>query len=103
MIPPPSSVRTALVVLCLVVVPRAGAQAESLALACPVCHGAPATDAAHAPSAVPSFYGRPAREIASQLRDFRAGSRQSSAMSRLAHSLTDAEIDTLATTYGAPE
>lgn len=103
MIPPSSSIRTALAVLCLVAAPRVGAQAESLTLSCPVCHGAPATDAAHAPSAVPSFYGRPAREIATELREFRAGSRQGSAMSRLAHSLTDVEIDALARTYGAAD
>lgn len=75
------------------------AQAGSIALSCPVCHGAP--DAVRAPSAVPSFYGRPAEEIGWQLREFRAGSRQGSAMSRLANALTDDEIDALARLYGA--
>lgn len=76
-------------------------QAGTIALSCPVCHGAPGADAAHAPSAVPSFYGRSSQEIGWQLREFRAGSRQGSAMSRLAHALTDDEIDRLARRYGA--
>jgi cytochrome c553 len=96
-------VRTALALLCLALAAQARAQADSLALSCPVCHGAPSTDAAHAPSAVPSFYGRPVEEIAWQLREFRAGSRQGSAMSRLAYAMTDAEIDALARTYGAAD
>jgi cytochrome c553 len=97
----PSTFGSALFLLGVLAAPRAGAQAESLVLSCPVCHGAPTTDAAHAPAAVPAFYGRPADEIAWQLREFRAGSRQGSAMSRLANTLTDAEIDALAHTYGA--
>lgn len=79
----------------------AGAQAESLALSCPVCHGAPGSDAANAPSAVPSFYGKPADGIAWQLREFRAGTREGSAMPRLAQALTDAQIEALAHWYGA--
>lgn len=98
------SSRGAICALALALLPMTGAaraRGESIALSCPVCHGAPGADAAHAPSAVPSFYGRPAEEIGWQLREFRAGSRQGSAMSRLAHALTDDEIDTLARRYGA--
>lgn len=96
-------VRTALALLCVALAADARAQADSLALSCPACHGSPSTDAAHAPASVPWFYGRPAEDIAWQLREFRAGSRQGSAMSRLANALTDAEIDALARTYGAAD
>lgn len=92
---------TALVLLCLAIAPRVAAQADdAIALACPVCHGTPSTDAAHAPSAVPGFYGRPAAEIEWALREFRAGTRAGSAMPRLAYALTDAEIEALARLYG---
>lgn len=101
LIPYPSR-RAALALLCTIAfAPRVGAQAgESIALACPVCHGDPSADAAHAPAAVPSFYGRPSSQIAQQLREFRAGTRDGVAMPRLAHALTDAEIDALARRYG---
>ena len=94
--------RAALALLGCAVAPHAGAQAESLALACPVCHGAPSADTVRVPSHVPSFYGRPSAEIAAQLRGFRDGTREGSAMPRLAHAMTDAEIDTLARTFGGP-
>jgi cytochrome c553 len=96
----PSSFGIALALLCGIAAPAAAEQAGSIALSCPVCHGAVGSDAAHAPSAVPSFYGRSAEEIGWQLREFRAGSRQGSAMSRLANALTDDEIDALAHRYG---
>lgn len=100
MIAAPRSLRTALTGSCLLVAPLAGAQADAIALSCPVCHGAPAASAAQAPSAVPPFYGRPVGEIEASLREFRAGTRAGSAMPRLSHSLTDAEIEALARRYG---
>jgi cytochrome subunit of sulfide dehydrogenase len=95
-----SGARAGLALLCLAFAADAGAQAEAIALACPACHGSPTADAARAPAAVPWFYGKPADEIAWSLREFRAGRRQGSAMPRLAHALTDAEIEALARTYG---
>lgn len=70
---------------------------DSLSLSCAVCHGA-----REAPSAVPSFYGFTSAQIDATLREFRSGTRDGTAMPRLAKALSDAEIQALAFEFGAP-
>lgn len=76
---------------------RTAAAQEPLTLSCAVCHGTP-----EAPSAMPTFYGRPAPWIAEQLRDFRSGAREGTAMPRLAASLSDEQIESIARRFGRP-
>ena len=64
---------------------------------CPVCHGTP-----QSPSQVPSFHGLPSGTIATMLRDFRAGTREGTAMPRLAGGMSDAQIEALARRFGSP-
>lgn len=68
---------------------------DTLTLSCPVCH-APA----NVPSAIPSLEGLAADRIEQDLRAYREGTREGSAMPRLAAALTDAEIRRLAERYG---
>lgn len=94
MLPSPAK-RLAGALLCALSAGASHAQDDPLALSCAVCHGTPA-----APSAMPDFYGLPAARIAELLRAFRAGDREGVAMPRLAAALSDAQIDTLARTWG---
>lgn len=70
---------------------------NALSLSCAVCHGP-----REAPSAVPSFYGLSIAQIEAALREFRAGTRDGTAMPRLTKALNDAEIQALAFEFGAP-
>lgn len=78
----------------LLAVPAARAQ-DPLSLSCAVCHGP-----RDAPSAVPSFYDHSTGRIDTLLREFRDGTRDGTAMPRLAKALSDADIQALACEYG---
>ncbi len=92
---PPSLAIAAL--LTTVLTARTAVAQEPLTLSCAVCHGTP-----EVPSGMPSFYGRPAPWIAQQLRDFRSGAREGTAMPRLAASLSDEHIESIARRFGRP-
>ena len=64
----------------------------ALALSCAACHG---TDG-KSPGAIPTLAGRPAKELKDALVGFKAGTRPSTVMTRLAKGYTDPEIDALA-------
>jgi len=64
----------------------------SLALSCAACHG---TDG-KSPGAIPTIAGRSAKDIKDALVGFKAGTRPSTVMTRLAKGYTDPEIDALA-------
>lgn len=81
--------------LTTVLAARTAAAQEPLTLSCAVCHGTP-----EAPSGMPSFYGRPAPWIAQQLRDFRSGAREGTAMPRLTSVLSDDHIESIARRFG---
>lgn len=49
---------------------------------------------------MPDFYALDSQQIRTMLREFRAGTRAGTAMPRLALSLSDAEIETLALRFG---
>lgn len=68
----------------------ANAQALSVvgASSCSGCHGKGAS--------LPPLNGRPATEIASAMKEYRAGSRSGTIMGRLAKGFNDAEIDAIA-------
>lgn len=72
----------------------ASLRARSLAATCAACHG---TDG-HAISdpAVPGLAGRPAAELAQQLKDFRSGARPGTVMPQLAKGYDDAQISAIA-------
>ncbi len=64
----------------------------ALALSCAACHG---TDG-KSPGSIPIIGGRSAKEIKDALVAFKAGTRPSTVMKRLAEGYTDQEIDALA-------
>lgn len=64
----------------------------ALALSCAACHG---TDG-KSPGAIPTIAGRSAKDIKDALTAFKAGTRPSTVMTRLAKGYTDPEIDALA-------
>ncbi|MDD9879061.1 MAG: c-type cytochrome [Magnetovibrio sp.] len=63
-----------------------------LANTCFSCHG---TDG-HSAGAMPSINGKPAKYIASQMKAFRDGKKQSTVMQRIAKGFGDKEIESLA-------
>lgn len=67
-------------------------QPTALALSCAACHG---TDG-KSPGSIPILAGRPAKELKDALVAFKAGTRPSTVMTRLAKGYTDPEIDALA-------
>lgn len=67
---------------------------DPLSLSCPVCHGAPGQS-----SAVPSLDALSAAQIETALRAYRDGSREGTAMPRLARALSDADIAALARAF----
>jgi len=75
------------------------AQAEStvtraamLANNCSTCHGPDG----HSPGAIPSIAGKPAEYLATALREFRAGTRTATVMTRHAKGYSDEDIQALA-------
>jgi cytochrome subunit of sulfide dehydrogenase len=64
----------------------------ALALSCAACHG---TDG-KSPGAIPTIAGRSAKDIKDALLAFKAGTRPSTVMNRMAKGYTDPEIDALA-------
>ena len=67
---------------------------RSLAASCAQCHG---TDGhAVAGATVPALAGRPAAQIAEQLKAFQRGERPSTVMQQIAKGYTDAQVDALA-------
>ena len=74
-------------------------QIRSLAATCANCHG---TDGKAAPgSAVPPLAGQPRDHLATQLKAFKAGTRQSTIMTQLAKGYTDAQLEQLAAYFAA--
>ncbi|HEX7007656.1 MAG TPA: c-type cytochrome [Alphaproteobacteria bacterium] len=69
----------------------------ALALACAACHG---TDGV-SPGAIPSIRGKSAAYIEEALTDFKAGTRPSTVMNRLAKSYSTAEIKALAVFFSS--
>ena len=67
-------------------------QGTMLANSCAACHG---TDG-NSPGAIPSIHGKSAEFIASSLKEFRSGERNSTVMGRHAAGYTDQEIQLIA-------
>lgn len=85
-----------LATLVLLALPLSVLAQDSLSLSCAICHGS-----RNAPSTVPSFYGYTTAELDAVLRAFRDGTREGTAMPRLAKAMSDAEIQALAYEFGA--
>ena len=72
---------------------------RSLAANCAHCHG---TDGRAAPgSTMPALAGMPRDYLATQLKAFKAGSRQSTIMTQLAKGYSDAQLEQLAAFFAA--
>ena len=67
------------------------ASSTVLANTCFSCHG---TDG-HSAGAMPTIAGKSPKFIASNLKEFRSGKRESTVMGRIAKGFSDAEIDAL--------
>ena len=70
------------------------------AIACQACHG---LDGMSKVPDAPNIAGQVESYLAAQLRAFKAGQRRSEAMSVVASTLSDQDIDNLAAYYGAIE
>jgi cytochrome c553 len=70
---------------------------RDIAATCAACHG---TDG-RSRGAIPSLAGRDARELVSEMRSFRDGSRRSTIMQQLAKGYTDAQIEAAAKYFAA--
>lgn len=68
-----------------------------LAAPCFNCHGPDAKGAA----AIPGLAGRPAEALLLQLKEFKAGSRSATVMTRLAKGYSDQQLDSLAQYFAA--
>ena len=66
---------------------------------CAACHG----PKGHSPGAIPSIAATPAPEMVAALQAFRAGTRPSTVMGRIARAFTDDEIAALAAYFAKVE
>ena len=73
---------------------------RSKALACQACHG---TDGISQVPDAPNIAGQTEPYLATQLRAFKSGSRKSEAMTLVASTLSDQDIDNLAAYFAAIE
>ena len=80
------------VILALAMPASAQQLPSALALTCATCHG---TDG-KSPGSIPTIAGRPAKDLKDALVGFKAGTRPSTVMNRLAKGYTDQEINDLA-------
>ena len=71
--------------------------ARSIAASCAACHGTNGVSA----GVVPSLAGAPKSELASKLRDYKAGRREGTIMPQLAKGYTDEQIELAATWFAA--
>lgn len=76
----------------------AGRTAGTAAGACARCHGG---DAPPPSDLVPTLHGQPRERLATALRDYRAGERDSGVMQTAAATLTDGQIEALAAHFAA--
>ena len=75
--------------------PDAVGRGATLALNCTMCHGAQGLSV----SGAPNLAGQYPEVVIKQLRDYRAGKRQSAIMEALARNLSDRDVDDLAAYY----